>query len=140
MFKINERIDPKTTMFAHLARLTDEDSKKNKLDNFNLRCINEAYVVGKLGNNKDDIPTFLDIMEDDSFGYLYFKTVSEAEYTLRPTMEKEPFVIHAVPLTNLGIYDILTKEELRNRLSKCGLIFNFMDEDELEKTNVPTLK
>ena len=136
MFNKKEMIDPEKTMFAHLARLTDDDLEMNKLDNVNLRCTNESYIVGELSENEDGLTTFLDIMEDESFGYLYFKTVSDAEYALRPISDERFFVINARPLTDIGIRKILTKDEVRKRLYNCGLIFNFMDDEE-EKVNVP---
>ena len=140
MFNKKEMIDPKKMMFAHLARLTDEDLEINKLNNVNIRCTNESYIVGELGKTKDNVPTFLDVMNDDSFGYLYFKTVSDAEFALWPSESNEPFVINAKPLTDLGIYDVLTKEELRKKLVGRGLIFNFMDDEEVkQKTKVPTI-
>ena len=136
MFNKKEMIDPEKTMFAHLAKLTDDDLEMNKLDNVNLRCTNQSYIVGELSENKDGIETFLDIMEDESFGYLYFQTVSDAEYALRPISDERFFVINARPLTDIGIRKILTKDEVRKRLYNCGLIFNFMDDEE-EKVNVP---
>lgn len=136
MFNKKEMIDPEKTMFAHLARLTDDDLEMNKLYNVNLRCTNESYIVGELSKNKDGIETFLDIMEDESFGYLYFQTVSDAEYALRPISDERFFVINARPLTDIGIRKILTKDEVRKRLYNCGLIFNFMDDEE-EKVNIP---
>lgn len=140
MFNKKEMIDPKEIMFAHLVRLTDDDLEINRLDNVNVRCTNESYIVGELGKTKDGVPTFLDVMKDNSFGYLYFQTVSDAEYALRPFDGENLFVIHARPLTYLGIYDDLAKEELRQRLVRCGLVFNFMDEDEVkETTKVPVI-
>lgn len=136
MFNKKEMINPEKTMFAHLAKLTDDDLEMNKLDNVNLRCTNESYIVGELSENEDGLTTFLDIMEDESFGYLYFKTVSDAEYALRPISDERFFVINARPLTDIGIRKILTKDEVRKRLYNCGLIFNFMDDEE-EKVNVP---
>lgn len=136
MFNKKEMINPEKTMFAHLAKLTDDDLEMNKLDNVNLRCTNESYIVGELSENEDGLTTFLDIMEDESFGYLYFKTVSDAEYALRPISDERFFVINARPLTDIGIRKILTKDEVRKRLYNCGLIFNFMDDKE-EKVNVP---
>lgn len=140
MFKKKELINPEKTMFAHLVRLTDDDLEINKLDNVNLRCTNESYIVGELGKTKDGIPIFLDVMDDDSFGYLYFQTVSDAEYALKPFESNELFVIHARALTDLGIYKVLPKEQLRKILAGRGLIFNFMDEEEVkQKTKVPTI-
>lgn len=139
---INKKImlDPNKIMFAHLARLTDEDLAMNKLDNVNIRCTNESYIVGELGKTIDNVPIFLDVMNDGSFGYLYFETVSDAEFTLWPFENNEPFVINAKPLTDLGIYDVLTKEELRKKLVERGPIFNFMDDAEVEqKIKVPTI-
>lgn len=136
MFNKKEMIDPEKTMFAHLAKLTDDDLEMNKLDNVNLRCTNQSYIVGELSENEDGLTTFLDIMEDESFGYLYFKTVSDAEYALRPISDERFFVINARPLTDIGIRKILTKDEVRKRLYNCGLIFNFMDDEE-EKVNIP---
>lgn len=136
MFNKKEMINPEKTMFAHLAKLTDDDLEMNKLDNVNLRCTNESYIVGELSENEDGLTTFLDIMEDESFGYLYFKTVSDAEYALRPISDERFFVINARPLTDIGIRKISSKEELKERLCNCGLIFNFMDDEE-EKVNVP---
>ncbi len=136
MFNKKEMINPEKTMFAHLAKLTDDDLEMNKLDNVNLRCTNQSYIVGELSENEDGLTTFLDIMEDESFGYLYFKTVSDAEYALRPISDERFFVINARPLTDIGIRKISSKEELKERLCNCGLIFNFMDDEE-EKVNVP---
>ena len=136
MFNKKEMINPEKTMFAHLAKLTDDDLEMNKLDNVNLRCTNQSYIVGELSENEDVLTTFLDIMEDESFGYLYFKTVSDAEYALRPISDERFFVINARPLTDIGIRKISSKEELKERLCNCGLIFNFMDDEE-EKVNVP---
>ena len=80
-------------------------------------------------------------MNDDSFGYLYFNTVSDAEYALRPFEGEELFVINAKPLTDLGIYDVIEKEKLKEKLSGLGLIFNFMDEEEVkQKTKVPVMR
>lgn len=140
MFNKKEMIDPQTTMFANLAKLTEDDLEMNKLANYNIRCTNVAYIVGKMEKSKDDILMFLDSIGDNTLGYLYFNSISEAEYALRPNETNELFVIHARPLTELGIYDILTKAELKKRLSNCGLIFNFMDDNEVEKANVLTLK
>lgn len=136
MFNKKEMINPEKTMFAHLAKLTDDDLEMNKLDNVNLRCTNQSYIVGELSENEDGLTTFLDIMEDESFGYLYFKTVSDAEYALRPISDERFFVINAKPLMDIGIRKISSKEELKERLCNCGLIFNFMDDEE-EKVNVP---
>ncbi len=140
MFKKEEMINPEKTMIAHLARLTDEDLEINKLDNVSLRCTNEAYIVGELKETKEGLPIFLDIMDENSFGYLYFQTVSEAEYALKPFASNELFVIYAKPLTDLGIYRPLYKEHLRQILADCGLIFNFMDEEEVkQKVKVPRI-
>lgn len=125
MINKKQMIDPEKTMFANLARLTRQDLEINKLKNVNLRCTNESYIVGELGTNKDGVLTFLDIMQDESFGYLYFNTVSDAERTLRPNCQDEPFVIYARPLTELGITKPCTKEELKNKLLKKGFYFNF---------------
>lgn len=141
MFNKKEFVDPKKIMFAHIARLTDEDLEINKIDNVNIRCTNESYIVGELGKTKDNVPIFLDVMNDDSFGYLYFNTVSDAEYALRPFEGEELFVINAKPLTDLGIYDVIEKEKLKEKLSGLGLIFNFMDEEEVkQKTKVPVMR
>ena len=65
MFNKKEFVDPKKIMLAHLAKLTDDDLEINKLDNVNIRCTNESYIVGELGKTKDNVPIFLDVMNDD---------------------------------------------------------------------------
>ncbi len=125
MIKKKQIVDPKKIMYAHLARLTAEDLEINKLNNVNLRCTNESYIVGKLEEDKYGVRKFLDIMQDDSFGYLYFDKVSDAENTLKPYYQDEVFVIYAKPLTDLGITNPCTKDELKRKLLNSGIYFNF---------------
>ena len=66
------------------------------------------------------------MIEDDTYAYLYFKTISDAVNTL---YDNNLFVINANPLTDIGIKNqFITKEELKKELIKTGLYFNFMDD------------
>ena len=121
-----ELFDTGKLFFASLSKLTEHDLLSNKLPNYKLRCTHQGYIVGELYNLDDDILNFLDVIEDDSYSYLYFKTVSDAMETLN---DDSLFVINANPLTDIGIKNkFITKDDLKNELTKTGLYFNFMDD------------
>ncbi len=129
MIRKKQVINPEKTMFAHLVRLTDSDIKENRLPNYNLRCTHKAYVVGDIEKARYDVPMFLDIMNDESFGYQYFNSISDAEYNLIPEHKNELFTIGARPLIDIGIKEPCTIDELRVRLIKSGIYFNFSELD-----------
>ena len=124
--KKEELLNTDKLFYASLSLLTANDVVKNKLPNYNLRCTHQGYIVGELYNVDDDIINFLDVIKDDTYAYLYFKTVSDAVNTLD---HNTLFVINANPLSDIGIKDkFITKEDLSRALIKTGLYFNFMDD------------
>lgn len=124
--KKNEILNTEKLSFASLSKLTEQDLLSNKLFNYNLRCTHQSYIIGELYNLDSDSLSFLDMIEDDTYAYLYFKTISDAVNTL---YDNNLFVINANPLTDIGIKNqFITKEELKKELIKTGLYFNFMDD------------
>ncbi len=121
-------INSTNIMYARSLEFMDEDLRNNKTDNFNLTCTFRGYMVGTLQKDNYGVLRFLDIINDETFGYLYFNKVSEAERVLLKQSVTELFVMNANPIRDIGITGEFTKEELVQRLRKVGLYFNFMDD------------
>lgn len=123
-------INSAKVMYARSLEFMDEDLRNNKTDNFNLTCTFRGYMVGTLQKDNCGVLRFLDIINDETFGYLYFNKVSEAERVLLEQSVNELFVMNANPIKDIGITGKLTKEQLEQKLIKTGLYFNFMDDNE----------
>lgn len=132
MINKKKLLDPSKVMFAHLANLTEDDIEINKLPNVNLRCTHGDWVVGEKSVDFNGTPVFLDLLDDESYGYLYFKNIFEAQIVISQMDEKPSFVVYAAPLTNLGIKKFCTIDELKAILNKGDLHFTYMDKGELE--------
>ena len=134
--KLNDernKIESKNLKYAHLVKFVDDDIIKNHLPNMQLRCTHLSYIIGNLSVNGK---VFTDIMHDDN-RYLYFKSVTDAIYSFGDDTVQVPFVLKANPIEYLGIKENLTKEELKERLKKIGMYFNFTDD---EKSLVKKIK
>ncbi len=121
-----KRINTKDIKFSHLVKFVDDDIIKNHLPNMQLRCTHLSYVLGYLDNvNKE----FIDMMCEDE-KYLYFNSVTDAICFFGDDTVQTPFALKANPIELLGIRGNLTKEEIKERIKKIGMYFNFTDKEE----------
>lgn len=125
----NKKIDTRKIKYAHLVRFVDDDIIKNQLPNMQLRCTHLSYVVGDLNSNGTE---FIDMMCENE-KYLYFKSVTDAICYFGDETIQTPFTLKANPIEYLGIKECLTKAEIKQRIKRLGMYFNFIDEEN-EKT------
>ncbi len=128
--KKERTIDSEKILYASLLEFMEDDLIKNKTDNFNLTCTFRGHIAGILQEDVYGELRFLDVINDKTFGHLYFNKVSEANRILFEKEINELFVMNANPIKDIGITGKLTKEQLKQKLSKTGLYFNFMDDNE----------